>query len=92
MTNYILKSLVFIMWFLIISFLVIALCNAGEYKTPSWQRRAIDNYNYNQAIHNRQSTTIDNGDERTPSWQRRAIDNYNYDQTIHNRQKDDKRK
>jgi len=77
---------------LIIMLICTGICYAIEYKTPGWQRRAIDNYNYNQAIHNKQSTTIDSGDERTPSWQKRAIDNYNYDQAIHNKQKDNRKK
>ena len=76
----------------IIIIICTGICYAVEYETPSWQRRAIDNYNYNQAISGKQSTTIDSGDERTPSWQRRAIDNYNYDNAIHNRQKEEKKK
>ena len=77
---------------LIILFLIILLIfcislHADGYKTPSWQQRAITNYNYNQAIHNKPSTTIES-DKDAPSWQRRAIDNYNYDNAIHNRQKE----
>lgn len=79
---------------IVILFLLIFLvksCDAGEYKAPSWQKRAINNYNYNQAIHGKESTTIEN-DKDAPSWQRRAIDNYNYDNAVHNRQKGERRK
>ena len=85
-------KIILLSFFLFLGLFLTAISAFGdEYKTPSWQKRVITNYNYNQAVHGRESTTIENND-KAPSWQRRAIDSYNYDNAIHNKQKDDKRK
>lgn len=84
---------IFLLFFILFTCFVILYkierVHGGEYKTPSWQQRTINNYNYNQAVHGRESTTIENNKD-APSWQRRTIDNYNYDNAVHNKQKDKK--
>jgi hypothetical protein len=87
------KRLIISIIVLLVSFiLLLFIYNAysGEYKTPSWKQRVINEYNYNQAVHNKESTTIESNKD-SPSWQRRAIDNYNYDQATHNKQKEGKK-
>ena len=79
--------LLFILGVCIVTLWNIKQVYGAEYQTPGWQKRAINEYNYDRAIHNKLSTTIEN-DKDAPSWQRRAIDNYNYNQAIHGREKE----
>jgi hypothetical protein len=74
--------LLFILGICIVILWNVRLGHCSDYKTPSWQKRAITNYNYNQAVSGKRSETIEN-DRDAPSWQRRAIDSYNYDKATH---------